>query len=539
MAGSRAIDVDHPVSRYYEAEDAVRLDRLFDAVSWTIVGSDESAVARGEAALEGSPAQLRSFLIGEPGLGFELHHLGPRHPLLLSVAQWEVVPSAWLLVLEALRVHHGSLAVLLPDGGTPPAAARDLTRQRSARALTVRVGESAGVAVIFRHVRTALDGPTRRASNGVPRLHRFLATGDLSEGLRAPLTHPFRRGEFDVLVSEHPELQQRTHDPLPVVRYDAAGDEPERTRRMVTGLGLVGALPVVEGRDPADLGLPDTVLSILQSIDRAASMPETDLARRSVELRRLLAADTPPAIASAGTDVSVLLVSRRPAMVGSALRQIATQTHARREVVLVGHGWLPGAEVGDLLPDHVGLVTRTVPEDATLGDGLNLALGLAGGDVVVKLDDDDLYGEHLITDLVRALHATGATLVGSAMDFVYLRSLDRLVQRGATAEAFGAHVSGATLTIERAVLRELGGWARVPRAVDTRLLDGIRRAGGTHYAIHGFGYVTNRHGQDNTFAASDAWFLSQSRAQWPGKELAVAGVAALLREGGPGPGGWT
>jgi hypothetical protein len=107
---------------------------------------------------------------------------------------------------------------------------------------------------------------------------------------------------------------------------------------------------------------------------------------------------------------------------------------------------------------------------------------------------------------------------------VYLASLGLTIRRGAPSERFGSHVSGATLLLRRDDLATLGGWPRVPRAVDSRLLDAVRVAGGSHYAMHGFGYLVNRHLDGNTFTADDAWFLSGCAAQWPGLDLAAADV---------------
>lgn len=224
--------------------------------------------------------------------------------------------------------------------------------------------------------------------------------------------------------------------------------------------------------------------------------------------------------------VTIVLVTRRPTFLSHAVQQVLQQTYPRLELVVVGHGVDPS---DSLEPHHrsssVALRTAELPPDRTLGDGLRLATEMASGELVLKMDDDDWYGPHLVSDLVVALEVSGAELVGSAMDFVYLASLGVTIRRGAPSERFGSHVSGATLLLRRDDLLALGGWPRVPRAVDSRLLDAVRIAGASHYAMHGFGYLVNRHLDGNTFTADDAWFLRGCTGQWPGLDLAAADVA--------------
>jgi hypothetical protein len=148
------------------------------------------------------------------------------------------------------------------------------------------------------------------------------------------------------------------------------------------------------------------------------------------------------------------------------------------ELIVVGHGIDPARSIEPRQRSGpVVLRTAELPSDRTLGDGLRLATVMASGELVLKMDDDDWYGPHLISDLVVALEVSGAELVGSAMDFVYLASLGLTIRRGAPSERFGSHVSGATLLLRRDDLAALGGWPRVPRAVDSRLLDAVRDRG--------------------------------------------------------------
>ena len=223
------------------------------------------------------------------------------------------------------------------------------------------------------------------------------------------------------------------------------------------------------------------------------------------------------------TSVSVLLASRRPDKLASAFAQLGRQSWKATEVVLVLHGVDPGLpEVQRAVRSYPGQVTvRAVPADTIFGDALNVGVEAAAGDLVSKMDDDDWYGEHHLRDLVRAREFSGATLVGSQVEFVYLETLDITTRRPPAGEQYTDHVAGGTMTISRAALRELGGWRPVHRAVDRCLLQAVQAAGGLVYRAHGQNYLMHRHsGADahggHTWNPDDSVFLQSVAGQWDG-----------------------
>jgi hypothetical protein len=122
--------------------------------------------------------------------------------------------------------------------------------------------------------------------------------------------------------------------------------------------------------------------------------------------------------------------------------------------------------------------------DAIFGDVLNAGLAAAGGELVVKMDDDDWYGPDFLLDLLLARHYSGAEVVGTTAEFVYLTASNRTVRRNKPTEVAARSVAGGTMLLGRDHLRSLGGFRRVRRFVDASLLSAVHATGGTVYRAH-------------------------------------------------------
>ena len=65
------------------------------------------------------------------------------------------------------------------------------------------------------------------------------------------------------------------------------------------------------------------------------------------------------------------------------------------------------------------------PSTQSLGACLNQLVAAASGEVVAKMDDDDLYGPHYLSDQLHALDYSGAALVGKQAHHMYLEAPGR------------------------------------------------------------------------------------------------------------------
>lgn len=251
--------------------------------------------------------------------------------------------------------------------------------------------------------------------------------------------------------------------------------------------------------------------------------PRTDTAAgRPRQPRETAAAEAPqPPL------VSILLVTRRPHLIESAVDAATRQTYPNKELVLGLHG--DGFENAEALLGQVPFACRAVriPASRPLGAALNAVTQAAHGALLTKMDDDDVYGGEHLWDLVHAWEHSGATLVGKGIEFVYLAGPNQTLHCFAGAgERFSPRgaLAGGTLLIARQDLDRIGGWRPVRRHVDRALWRDVARAGGRIYRTHGTGFVLVRHGKVHTWRTGDGYFRIHATTIADGWQPAMAGV---------------
>ena len=227
--------------------------------------------------------------------------------------------------------------------------------------------------------------------------------------------------------------------------------------------------------------------------------------------------------------VSVVLVTRRPRLLPTALEMIAAQRAVEVEVLVALHGGGDTAAAEAALRHH-GLpgAVLAVPGAVPFGAALQAAVERTTAELVTKWDDDDLYGPAHLLDLVLAHRQTGAALTGRAPEFVYLQGSDTTVWRTpGRAEADSMGLAGGTFLTPRSALEDVGGFPPVARAVDHHLKVAFKAAGERVFRTHGFGFALRRHGAGHTWEADDQRFLDQAVRTFPGlPEVLDLGVAA-------------
>lgn len=118
-------------------------------------------------------------------------------------------------------------------------------------------------------------------------------------------------------------------------------------------------------------------------------------------------------------------------MIRWAIDNVARQSYAHLELVLALHG--DGFDESEVKNALAGLnqparVVR-VAAGSSLGDALNAAVEASTGELLAKMDDDDLYGKDYISDLVAAKERSGAEIVGKGAETVYLGGSNQTIRR--------------------------------------------------------------------------------------------------------------
>ncbi len=256
---------------------------------------------------------------------------------------------------------------------------------------------------------------------------------------------------------------------------------------------------------------------------RRAALREHSLCSRARQLCAQALPDPPPLPL-----VSILLATRRPERLPSALAAVARQTYPRLELVLALHG--EGFVDVERSVDSLACPKQVVRVDARrpLGSVLNMAATAASGTLLTKMDDDDLYGADHVWDLVLAHEYSQAQVVGKGAEFVYLAPSDRTLHCfSGGGETYTHYIAGGALLIASEDLHRLGGWRRIPQGVDEALIKDVARAGGQVYRTHGAGFMLVRHGRRHTWGISDDYFLTLADRVSPGWDPALADLGDL------------
>jgi hypothetical protein len=307
------------------------------------------------------------------------------------------------------------------------------------------------------------------------------------------------------------------------------GLEVEWPEREVPLAGLVqlAAAGVPLTADHAPPWVPPELAALLTDRDWLAhsdsgrrSLADLRREEHSVRLRRLTHR-LPP---SRTPRISVVMSTRRPAMVAGALAQMARQRDTDIEILLGLHGF-PFDQVRQAVEScPLPVAWLEAPVETPFGEVLNEAAALAAGDYLAKWDDDDWYGPDHLADLVMAASYSGADIVGTTAEFFYLEPLRATIRRTTFAsgaaypsEVSSDHVAGGTILASKAVFHEVGGFPAQPSAVDRDFLKAAHEAGASIYRTHGLGYMLRRTLSDqHTWQLPLAHFLKVATNQWYG-----------------------
>ncbi len=111
--------------------------------------------------------------------------------------------------------------------------------------------------------------------------------------------------------------------------------------------------------------------------------------------------------------VSVVTPTRRPENVERVLENFDQQRYPRKELRIVVNGEVP-AEDGRWreLSRRPDVTVDAVPADRFAGACMNRGHAASQADYVMRMDDDDHYGEHYISDVMLALQCVDADVFG-------------------------------------------------------------------------------------------------------------------------------
>jgi glycosyltransferase involved in cell wall biosynthesis len=175
--------------------------------------------------------------------------------------------------------------------------------------------------------------------------------------------------------------------------------------------------------------------------------------------------------------VSAILVSRRPTFLAGAVAMMRAQTYPGVELVVVLHG-LDRAELPDPASEALALADRVleVPGSVPFGTCLNRGIAASRGEMLAKIDDDDLYGPCYLAEAAAALAAGEGDVVGKMEAYVFLSDERQLLlwRAGASLQRQSG-LAGPTLFFPRR-LGEAPGFRPLPSVDSGTKRNGLSEA---------------------------------------------------------------
>ncbi|WP_420096724.1 glycosyltransferase family protein [Brevibacterium sediminis] len=210
------------------------------------------------------------------------------------------------------------------------------------------------------------------------------------------------------------------------------------------------------------------------------------------------------------TSVSAVVSTNRPDHLGEVLRTHAAQLHTDKELVLVTHGFTAPADLraraAEAGVEHLQIVE--VDSALPLGVCLNRGVQAASGDVIAKMDDDDVYGAHYLGDQLAALRYSNADLVGKQAHYLHIRGRDIVICRFPEREhRFTDLVMGPTLMTHRSTLLD-NPFAERTLGEDTELQQRLVGSGARIYSADRFNFVQVRGDHAHTWSVDDSHLLA-------------------------------
>jgi SAM-dependent methyltransferase/glycosyltransferase involved in cell wall biosynthesis len=320
------------------------------------------------------------------------------------------------------------------------------------------------------------------------------------------------------------------------LNVNSVTESPTMCARRVFELSACGT-PVVSGHSRAlekvfgDLvrlsTTPEQTTEALVELMKDGDLRERigHLAMREVFTKHLYGHRAETVLAAAGLSaprrersISVILPTNRPDQIDHAIAQVAAQDHRPLQLVLVLHGMpADGVEARARAAGIDDVVVLSADSSLTLGAILNLGIDAADGAYLAKMDDDNLYGRHYLSDLAYAFDYTTAGLVGKGAHYCEMRTHGVTLLRFPHLEHSEAElIQGGTILADGDVLRKLR-FSDLPRAIDSDLLRRAKADGIGIYSADRFNFVSVRGDREaHTWKVSDAELMRHGRVAFNG-----------------------
>ena len=199
--------------------------------------------------------------------------------------------------------------------------------------------------------------------------------------------------------------------------------------------------------------------------------------------------------------VSVIIATFRLNLISMCIRRFDEQSYPNKELVLVVNSTeFTVEDAAELIGSRKDVRILTVPSERVEGSCLNYAIAAAEGEYCIKMDDDDIYSQHFVSDMILHSQAINADVFGKGNAYIHFGDDDTTYQRKSRPQltiipenkVLDAHISGNSLSGKKAFFLEHKYSDRNVSSTDTCFHSNIEGTGGVFALLDDLGLVMER-----------------------------------------------
>jgi len=223
--------------------------------------------------------------------------------------------------------------------------------------------------------------------------------------------------------------------------------------------------------------------------------------------------------------ISVITVSNRPENIDNILKNYNQQNYNNKELCLIlNSNEYILSDIEKKVCDLENVFVFQIDEIATLADCLNFARKNINGKYFAKFDDDDIYFENYLTDVIVAFLYSKADIIGKYSFFTYLEKTNVIAVRFNGIEyMYTKHVCGASIAADVEKTSNIPFWP-VVQGTDTMFLRESYHSGLKIYSNHKFNYLhirpdNSKNQHAHTWKMEDEEYLKKCKIICRGMDL--------------------
>jgi glycosyltransferase involved in cell wall biosynthesis len=190
----------------------------------------------------------------------------------------------------------------------------------------------------------------------------------------------------------------------------------------------------------------------------------------------------------------MVVTTMRPHLLEQVYQNFVRQTYENKEMIIIlNRADFSTSRRYSSLFEHPQIKVCFGDDSKSHGALFDQGVRLAKGELIAKIDDDDLYGPRYLSESVTSLSVSGTRITGKGARFVYIEESNELYLRCPELANSPSvrNISGSSIVAEKSLITSFG-WPDLPYGVDTEFLRRILKAGEKVSSANIFSYMVLR-----------------------------------------------